>query len=146
MVWRAVIRLLLGVRQTFIISLRTSGWLVNIENRIAQEHVPFLRDFVAELTKQCHEAKPETTVLWYDSVTKHGFLEWQNALTAENKLFFDACDGIFLNYTWKPGHLTKSAVLAGARWVWDRAGREVEARMATYSFLPWQATRRVCWY
>lgn len=29
--------------------------------------------------------------------------------------FFDACDGIFLNYTWTPEHLSRSASQAGDR-------------------------------
>ena len=30
-----------------------------------------------------------------------GDLRWQNELNQLNKPFFDLCDGIFLNYTWK---------------------------------------------
>lgn len=37
----------------------------------------------------------------YDSVTIHGDLDWQNQLNDKNKPFFDICDGIFVNYTWK---------------------------------------------
>lgn len=37
-------------------------------------------------------------VIWYDSVTNTGELRWQNALTPANKMFFDACDGIFTKY------------------------------------------------
>lgn len=29
--------------------------------------------------------------------------------------FFDACDGIFLNYVWNPADLLESMVLAGSR-------------------------------
>ena len=49
-------------------------------------------------------------MIWYDSVTRRGRLAWQNALNAENRCFFDVCDGIFLNYTWTPeGHLDPTA-------------------------------------
>ena len=37
----------------------------------------------------------------YDSVTVHGDLDWQDQLNDKNKPFFDICDGIFVNYTWK---------------------------------------------
>lgn len=37
----------------------------------------------------------------YDSVTIDGKLNWQDQLNEYNKLFFDICDGIFVNYTWK---------------------------------------------
>lgn len=40
-------------------------------------------------------------VIWYDAVTVEGFLEWQNSLTHLNRPFFDACDGLFVNYHWK---------------------------------------------
>ncbi|CAM9738951.1 unnamed protein product [Phaeothamnion confervicola] len=36
-------------------------------------------------------------VIWYDSVTVGGDLCWQNCLNANNKAFFDCCDGIFTN-------------------------------------------------
>lgn len=40
----------------------------------------------------------------YDSVTIHGKLDWQDQLNEMNKPFFDICDGIFVNYTWKVWH------------------------------------------
>ena len=40
-------------------------------------------------------------VIWYDAVTIEGKLVWQNTLNGLNKPFFDACDGLWVNYTWK---------------------------------------------
>jgi hypothetical protein len=37
----------------------------------------------------------------YDAVTVNGKLGWQDKLNKYNKPFFDLCDGIFVNYTWK---------------------------------------------
>ena len=37
----------------------------------------------------------------YDSVTLDGKLNWQDQVNEHNKPFFDICDGIFVNYTWK---------------------------------------------
>lgn len=37
----------------------------------------------------------------YDSVTVDGKLDWQNQLNEENKPFFDICDGLYVNYSWK---------------------------------------------
>lgn len=54
-------------------------------------------------------------VLWYDAVTVHGKLDWQNELNEQNKPFFKTADGIFLNYVWTPTHLTRSYVSAGKR-------------------------------
>jgi mannosyl-glycoprotein endo-beta-N-acetylglucosaminidase len=55
-------------------------------------------------------------VIWYDAVTVHGKLDWQNALTGQNRAFFDLSDGIFTNYCWKAGTPGKSAAAAGGRW------------------------------
>ena len=57
-----------------------------------------------------HEANPKSKVLWYDSVTIEGKLEWQNALNDLNAPYFDACDGIFLNYTWTEEKLGNSVL------------------------------------
>jgi endo-beta-N-acetylglucosaminidase D len=37
----------------------------------------------------------------YDAITVNGELDWQNKLNKYNKPFFDLCDGLFANYTWK---------------------------------------------
>lgn len=44
---------------------------------------------------------PGGLVLWYDAVTTEGHLQWQDSLTDLNAPFFNACDGIFVNYTWR---------------------------------------------
>lgn len=62
------------------------GWLLNIENEI--EHVELLRDFVELVTVQTHQQDSEAVVIWYDSVTKDGHLEWQDQLNQENKYEF----------------------------------------------------------
>ena len=53
------------------------------------------------------QANSEAVILWYDSVTLEGKLDWQNELNSSNEDFFDACDGIFLNYTRTPGEQPK---------------------------------------
>lgn len=60
-----------------------------------------------------HEAKQNALVIWYDAVTTNGWLEWQNSLTALNSSFFEACDGLFVNYTWNQGLLSATARAAG---------------------------------
>ncbi|CAH1795243.1 unnamed protein product [Owenia fusiformis] len=85
------------------------GWLINIENEIQEKHIEGMRHFVQYLTTAMHQQIPGSEVIWYDSVTNKGALEWQNELNDNNSLFFDACDGIFLNYTWKQENLVQSA-------------------------------------
>ncbi|CAN0505755.1 unnamed protein product, partial [Ectocarpus sp. 12 AP-2014] len=55
------------------------------------------------------------TVLWYDSVTVEGELEWQDCLNGKNRVFFDACDGIFSNYAWEADYPSACALEAQAR-------------------------------
>lgn len=49
----------------------------------------------------------------YDAVTVEGKLQWQDQLSHLNKPFFDVCDGIFVNYTWKRENPVLSVALAG---------------------------------
>ena len=78
------------------------GWLLNIENQLDKEQVPNLLYLVEKLTKEIHDAiGVGAKVIWYDSVTHEGKLNWQNALNEKNAKFFDSCDGIYLNYGWR---------------------------------------------
>lgn len=80
------------------------GWLLNIENPVRAELIPGLLKLVETLTGAIkRELGGRGSVLWYDSVTIKGDLKWQDELNSLNKPFFDLCDGIFLNYTWKNG-------------------------------------------
>lgn len=59
-----------------------------------------LLHLVSAVRDQLSQARPGSLVLWYDSVTTSGSIVYNNELVKENKPFFDACDGIFLNYGW----------------------------------------------
>ncbi|EOA29966.1 hypothetical protein CARUB_v10013078mg [Capsella rubella] len=96
-------------------ALGFDGWLINIENEIDEEQIPNLKEFVSHLTKVLHISTPGSLVIWYDSVTIRGNLQWQDQLTELNKPFFDLCDGIFMNYTWKESYPELSAEVAGDR-------------------------------
>lgn len=76
------------------------GWLLNVENTIKSEDVPKLINFVKFLTDRMHEEVEGSEIIWYDSVTCTGDLNWQNQLNDKNSCFFSSCDGIFLNYNW----------------------------------------------
>jgi mannosyl-glycoprotein endo-beta-N-acetylglucosaminidase len=54
------------------------------------------------------KSNANSCVIWYDAVTIEGKLNWQNELNQKNKIFFDNCDAIFLNYTWKIENLENS--------------------------------------
>uniref|UniRef100_A0A182IUL9 Cytosolic endo-beta-N-acetylglucosaminidase TIM barrel domain-containing protein n=1 Tax=Anopheles atroparvus TaxID=41427 RepID=A0A182IUL9_ANOAO len=84
------------------------GWLLNIECGLESAKIGLLGDFVRLLTERCHREIPGSLVIWYDAITKHGRLTWQNELNGSNDSFFLACDGIFLNYGWTRQHLERT--------------------------------------
>ncbi|XP_057311525.1 cytosolic endo-beta-N-acetylglucosaminidase-like isoform X2 [Hydractinia symbiolongicarpus] len=90
------------------------GWLVNIENEIKPDRVQNVVLFLKMLTESMHQAIKGSEVIWYDSVINTGQLKWQNKLCSVNRIFFDVCDGIFLNYNWSIHDLQESLYLSGA--------------------------------
>ncbi|RAL52324.1 hypothetical protein DM860_016173 [Cuscuta australis] len=97
------------------VALGFDGWLINLEVELDVGKLPTLVEFVNHLTQTMHSSVPGSLVIWYDSVTTDGELSWQNKLNEKNKPFFDACDGIFLNYSWEESYPMESASVAGER-------------------------------
>ncbi|XP_032831936.2 cytosolic endo-beta-N-acetylglucosaminidase [Petromyzon marinus] len=104
------------------------GWFINIENNVQPEKVAVLLGFLRYLRELLRAASPRAMVLWYDSVVASGRLDWQNELNDKNRPFFDASDGIFLNYAWTSEGLVRSAELAGSRRADVYAGVDVFGR------------------
>lgn len=95
------------------IQYQFDGWLINIESKLKPFATVRLVEFLNLLTQYTRQYIPNGIVIWYDSVIHpSGELKWQNELNSLNKCFFDVCDGIFLNYTWKPENLAHSRELA----------------------------------
>ncbi|XP_047052165.1 cytosolic endo-beta-N-acetylglucosaminidase 1-like [Lolium rigidum] len=90
-------------------------WPINIEVKLDTQFIDNLKEFVNHLTKTVHAAVPGSLVIWYDAVAVNGDLGWQDKLNKYNKPFFDLCDGIFVNYTWKAKYPQDSAAAAGDR-------------------------------
>ncbi|XP_035424598.1 cytosolic endo-beta-N-acetylglucosaminidase [Cygnus atratus] len=107
---------------------RFDGWLINIENTLSAVAVENLAPFLRHLTAQVHSAVPGGLVIWYDSVLEDGALRWQNELNEQNRVFFDACDGLFVNYNWKEEHLERTRRLARQRHADVYIGVDVFAR------------------
>lgn len=62
------------------------GYLLNVENEISKELVPRLIQFVALLKANLDlHCGRRTWLIWYDSVTTEGDLDWQNKLCPLNK-------------------------------------------------------------
>ncbi|XP_059456645.1 cytosolic endo-beta-N-acetylglucosaminidase 1 [Corylus avellana] len=97
------------------VALGFDGWLINMEVNLDSGQIPNLKEFVNHLNQSMHSSVPGSLVIWYDSVTIHGDLQWQDQLNEMNKPFFDICDGIFVNYTWKGDYPRRSAAVAGDR-------------------------------
>ncbi|ORY42295.1 hypothetical protein BCR33DRAFT_767168 [Rhizoclosmatium globosum] len=97
------------------------GWFINIEcglgseGELASSHAAAMKEFLQYLTCKLKETIPHGKVLWYDSLTIHGQLRWQDRVNDENKPFFDVCDGIFVNYTWKQDYPRQTAAVVGSR-------------------------------
>ncbi|XP_016061789.1 PREDICTED: cytosolic endo-beta-N-acetylglucosaminidase [Miniopterus natalensis] len=108
--------------------LRFDGWLINIENSLSVAAVGNTPRFLQYLTTQLHQQVPGGLVLWYDSVVSSGQLKWQNELNEHNRVFFDACDGIFTNYNWGEEHLERMRGPAGERLADVYVGVDVFAR------------------
>ncbi|KAF0971793.1 hypothetical protein FDP41_010016 [Naegleria fowleri] len=91
------------------------GWFLNIESPLkkGRDACERMIKLLKYLTRECHRRiGKDSLVIWYDSVlSTNGELKWQNELNEKNIEFFNSCDGIFLNYCWKPEMLSKSVSL-----------------------------------
>lgn len=94
------------------------GWLVNVEVELAggSSAASDLAAFVGDLTRATRKIVGQVSeVIWYDSVTRDGALNWQNELNQDNEQFFKAAGSIFTNYHWDRNAPVRSAVKAGTR-------------------------------
>nr|XP_034830767.1 uncharacterized protein LOC117987812 [Maniola hyperantus] len=94
-------------------TLKLDGWLLNVENKIAKPQE--LLQFVRTLHDTLHQELQDPVLIWYDSVTVEGHLNWQNGLNEKNKAFFDVVDGFFTNYSWSEKDIETSVAHAGDR-------------------------------
>lgn len=84
------------------------GWFINQETDneenggLTPEYAQNMQDFIKYFKKQA----PELELVWYDSMTNEGKMDWQNALTDKNITFMQDKDGnpvaddMFLNFWW----------------------------------------------
>lgn len=95
------------------------GWFLNQETEgneegyLTVEHVQQFKEFV----KQFKEKSADLEIVYYDSMTKEGKIDWQNALTDENISFLKDDDGkavsdsMFLNFWWTEDKLAADELL-----------------------------------
>ncbi|CAF4953639.1 unnamed protein product [Pieris macdunnoughi] len=107
--WQNLASALVAIAKT----LKFDGWLLNVENKISRPES--LVQFVRYLREMLHAELADPELVWYDSVTGDGHLNWQNGLNEKNKVFFDAADGFFTNYSWREEDVASSVKEAGSR-------------------------------
>ena len=84
------------------------GWFINQETEksgdktLTKEHAELMQQFILEMK----EKAPDLEIVYYDSMTKDGEMDWQNALTDNNAMFLQTedkktvADSMFLNFWW----------------------------------------------
>lgn len=95
------------------------GWFINQEtegtetNPLTVEHTKLIQEFIIQLK----ELAPELEIVYYDSMTDVGEMDWQNALTDANAMFMktednkDVADTMFLNFWWTNDKLADQELL-----------------------------------
>lgn len=89
------------------------GWFINQET--AGGDAQLASDMQAML--EYFHAHSNLLITWYDAMTQTGAVNWQNALTAQNQMFFQdgdtlVSDEMFLNFNWNATRLNNSSTLA----------------------------------
>ncbi|MEW9502199.1 endo-beta-N-acetylglucosaminidase [Jeotgalibacillus marinus] len=103
------------------------GWFINQETAGGtQETAEKMKEFLAYLQTN----KPESMhMMWYDSMVENGSISWQNALTDQNKEFFQRSDSMFLNFWWNSQRSSYEKAKQLGRNPYDLyTGIDVEAR------------------
>lgn len=88
------------------------GWFINQETAGGDATLAAdMRDMMKYL-----QANSNLRIMWYDAMTQTGAINWQNALTGQNVMFFDddgvVSDNMFLNFGWSTVGLANSSTLA----------------------------------
>lgn len=99
------------------------GWFINQETEgteeeaLTKDHAELMAKFI----QYYKEKAPDLELVYYDSMTKDGKMDWQNALTDENAMFLkdsagDAvADDMFLNFWWTEDELAGEELLKSSR-------------------------------
>lgn len=95
------------------------GWFINQESEgdeaagLTKEHADLMREFIQAFKA----AAPELELVYYDSMTVDGEMDWQNALTDKNAAFMmdeegnPVADDMFLNFWWTEDELADQELL-----------------------------------
>ena len=88
------------------------GWFINQETGGGNSQLA--RD-MRDLMEYVHQ-NSDISIMWYDAMIETGGIAWQNALNANNDMFFQdgtlISDEMFLNFSWSANGLLLSAAYA----------------------------------
>lgn len=83
------------------------------EEGLSKEHADLMKELIAQFKE---EADDSLEIMWYDSMTSEGKMDWQNALTDENSDYMvhegeKLSDSMFLNFWWNTETLEEEELL-----------------------------------
>ena len=96
------------------------GWFINQETEgtkeapLSKNHAALMQEFIKQFKSK---AKDKLEIMWYDSMTKDGVVDWQNALNEKNDYFLvdgdkkPVADSMFLNFWWTKKDLVEKELL-----------------------------------
>lgn len=99
------------------------GWFINQETEgteeepLTKEHADLMQEFI----KAYKATAPELTLVYYDSMTVDGEMDWQNAMNEKNLAFMKdeqgkaVADDMFLNFWWTTDKLADQELLKATR-------------------------------
>lgn len=82
-----------------------------------KEHADLMQEFIKEFKGK----QADLDIMWYDSMTSEGKMDWQNALTDQNQAYLvDAdmnpvADSMFLNFWWNTEQLASKELLKASK-------------------------------
>lgn len=103
------------------------GWFINQETEggesdpngaLTAEHAALMQEFIKAFKAKAGDA---LEIMWYDSMTVDGEMDWQNALTDQNKFFIIGedqeaiADSMFLNFWWNTNTYAPDELLQASK-------------------------------
>lgn len=105
------------------------GWFMNQETEGTKEE-PLTKDHADKMQRflaYYKEKAPELQLVYYDSMTVDGKMDWQNALTKKNAAYLTGndskgADEMFLNFWWTEEKLAKKELLKSSAKLAEKQG------------------------
>lgn len=107
------------------------GWFINQETEgtedapLTAEHATLMQEFIKQFKDK---AKDKLEIMWYDSMTKDGEMDWQNGLTEKNDFFLvdgeknKVSDSMFLNFWWTNKKFVEKELLKNSKVLAENLG------------------------